>query len=1715
MRNLDILVRNVRSFYEEALGHLVVTKLPDIISLTKDPDCESSVDDVQGLLLLILGCAVQSEKKEYFIDQIKQLDLSMQHAMVDCIQQVTDNPLTVWTPELSELPLMAEEQQEPMYNLLVQHFRRIVKERDDLWHTVNTLVVEKDGGEKCTTPRGSTHISILDKHHLGVELAEAKAKLRRSRQELEEKNEILNEVKEELEQNKSVVNKLRQESLDLLQDARAAKAYRDELDIVRERANKVDKLENEIQRYKDKLNELEFYKSRVEELREDNRILVETKEMLEDQLGNSRKRMDQILDLENDLLRHRARINELTLERDSDRDRMQELIEENAQMQMSAKRSMNESANLMVELDQLRSQTMCAGQVDSLSQQLNNDAQTRLRKIELENQRLQSIIDNMRESSFHENSEKILELDKENKRLSLKVNQLQDVNAREMQRCLDVEQRNEELVRNATNLQEMVDTVKMSSDRQQLELTRDKEQLLELVETLRQRNQKSQDARMKDIEAENKRLVENAQTMKSQISRLDFENQQLQKANSRFKELNECLSDIENQKQEVERENADLHQAIAAFKVASDKYEATEQEYTELQMKYNRVSKLLDNLKTTCNKIDRLEQDNINLTIENQRLGKLLEPFKLSTEKIMDMEQEIDDLNGLNQALRRNLEALKVDHARYEQMELDLIAQSTDNQKLQKIIENFSKKVQEVETENQSLESENQKLQKTIETLKVANRRLNDLERENTDLEAENHKLDRERKSSEKEVARLKQAIEMKDTTIDECSSKISTLDRENKRLMKELDSTTNLTARVKELEKENREIVQQSMIDKKTLITLREDLVNEKIKTQQLFNELEKLTSELQKIGLKKEKLIVAEHVQDEDRYKALETMMEDALKKSLNLKDEKIRVLEGRINDYIADLSNVQHQYEVLKQLHEEKLRETGSPAKAENVEQRSSKLTQEVAELRNKLSGVEKTNVTLVEENRNFRLSLTSSREQANSLQLQVTSLQHQATSMTEQNGVLQSMNAKLQVENTTLQSQNASLSTQITLIAAQNVSLEADREQLLSRQEELQNIHASLVTDHEALQNLHEQLSSEYESLLNELGSQKTSQKSLKIEYKSLKEKYQTVVTAQQEIEQLKAILEKERELFKADNKSLVNLRAEHSRLTEDFRLLHKTNEKLKMEYKSLQTEYKGLKTEHNTMKLKNTELQGELADARDHNSALDVELSKIHSKCEILSHINGTLEEDRRSHMAQVSTLLTQYHELLTLSLEDKEHFHEEEKSFADKLNNLRRQKEKLEEKIMEQYRRMDNYSPKKYRRGFGANLVRKVRRAGSELMNRVPRTTRNKDRDRSRRNTPESTDANDTLDNVSLGSGSVSNESPDSGSDATMKNSFKENNLQHSDSVGDLIHHSRQSSINRHLAFSTTALNSRKSTPSNSDVTNEREKVFRDSADFCIAGSFSSEDLISLRTDSRSSDGRQADIESITSSIVSGHGKQEDMNGSANVLGSKTLSLGTPGSRRAVYYADENDTIPTRDVGPIDFTRNKRLDAQENSVPNQSPVTPRSMRKNQTADQRLVRSSFSGLNNSATSSSPHRSSFRSSISCFGNTSPVHESISPLLSKKSPSSHAVDAPTIERKSPSSPAHRPIYTDPAITSSPSRIRQSWHQSDSSQPDDVIVIQNNSPTKRPNVLPVTPKLPNTPNQPLPDKSGLNNEPSSNITKDNNSKPPDNSIWYEYGCV
>lgn len=82
---------------------------------------------------------------------------------------------------------------------------------------------------------------------------------------------------------------------------------------MRERAERADKLDIEVQRYRERLADAEFYKVRVDELREDNRVLIETREMLESQLARARQRADHVLELEAEIIACKQNINDIAL----------------------------------------------------------------------------------------------------------------------------------------------------------------------------------------------------------------------------------------------------------------------------------------------------------------------------------------------------------------------------------------------------------------------------------------------------------------------------------------------------------------------------------------------------------------------------------------------------------------------------------------------------------------------------------------------------------------------------------------------------------------------------------------------------------------------------------------------------------------------------------------------------------------------------------------------------------------------------------------------------------------------------------------------------------------------------------------------------------------------------------------------------------------------------------------------------------------------------------------------------------------------------------------------------------------------------------------------------------------------------------------------------------------------------------------------------------
>ncbi|KAM5142811.1 girdin isoform 5-T6 [Callospermophilus lateralis] len=1374
IHNLSILVRQIKFYYQETLQQLIVMSLPNVLIIGKNPFSEQGTEEVKKLLLLLLGCAVQCQKKEEFIERIQGLDFDTKAAVAAHIQEVTHNQENVFDLQWMEATDMSQEDIEPLLKNMALHLKRLIDERDEHSETIIELSEERDGlhflphaSSSAQSPCGSPGMKRTEsRQHLSVELADAKAKIRRLRQELEEKTEQLLDCKQELEQMEIELKRLQQENMNLLSDARSARMYRDELDALREKAIRVDKLESEVSRYKERLHDIEFYKARVEELKEDNQVLLETKTMLEDQLEGTRARSDKLHELEKENLQLKAKLHDMEMERDMDRKKIEELMEENMTLEMAQKQSMDESLHLGWELEQIsRTSELSEAPQKSLGHEVNELTSSKLLKLEMENQSLTKTVEELRSTmdSVEGNTSKILKMEKENQRLSKKVEILENEIIQEKQSLQNCQNLSKDLMKEKAQLEKTIETLRENSERQVKILEQENEHLNQTVSSLRQRSQISAEARVKDIEKENKILHESIKETSSKLSKIEFEKRQIRKELEHYKEKGERAEELENELHHLEKENELLQKKITNLKITCEKIEALEHENSELERENRKLKKTLDSFKNLTFQLESLEKENSQLDEENLELRRNVESLKCASMKMAQLQLENKELESEKEQLKKSLELMKASFKKTERLEVSYQGLDTENQRLQKALENSNKKIQQLESELQDLEMENQTLQKNLEELKISSKRLEQLEKENKSLEQETSQLEKDKKQLEKENKRLRQQAEIKDTTLEENNVKIGNLEKENKTLFKEIGVYKESCVRLKELEKENKELVKRATIDIKTLVTLREDLVSEKLKTQQMNNDLEKLTHELEKIGLNKERLLHDEQSTD-DRYKLLESKLESTLKKSLEIKEEKIAALEARLEESTnynqqlrQELKTVKKNYEALKQRQdEERMVQSSPPTTGEDNkwERESQETTRELLKVKDRLIEVERNNATLQAEKQALKTQLKQLETQNNNLQAQILALQRQTVSLQEQNTTLQTQNAKLQVENSTLNSQSTSLMNQNAQLLIQQSSLENENESLIKDREDLKSLYDSLVKDHEKLELLHERQASEYESLISKHGTLKSAHKNLEVEHKDLEDRYNQLLKQKGQLEDLEKMLKVEQEKILLENKNHETIAAEYKKLCGENDRLNHTYTQLLKETEVLQTDHKNLKSLLNTSKLEQTRLEAEFSKLKEQYQQLDITSTKLNNQCELLSQLKGNLEEENRHLLDQIQTLMLQNRTLLEQNMESKDLFHVEQRQYIDKLNELRRQKEKLEEKIMDQYKFYDPSPPR--RRGNWITLkMRKLIKSKKDI---------NRERQKSLTLTPTRSDSSegflqlphqDSQDSSSVGSNSL------------------------------------------------------------------------------------------------------------------------------------------------------------------------------------------------------------------------------------------------------------------------------------------------------------------------------------------------------------------------
>lgn len=596
----------------------------------------------------------------------------------------------------------------------------------------------------------------------------------------------------------------------------------------------------------------------------------------------------------------------------------------------------------------------------------------------------------------------------------------------------------------------------------------------------------------------------------------------------------------------------------------------------KLELENRRLLAALDNLKESSfhensNKILELEKDKKKLSIKLDQLqdncNRLIQQnqelenvFKNALDENKKLQDTVDQKQQLidKQNHDRDMERLKM-----IDLEKQIETLNKEKQRIQNLTDSIQRRADDLERSIDAKSKDNENLNIKVLEFEIIKKELYDSTGKLSVIEKENTNLN-------KELVKYKENLENKNIQLDEYVLKAEQNAKEIQNLQKEVSTSIVASNRLQELEIQNNDLISQKKIDTETIQTLQNDLINGTLATEKVKQNLEKLGFNDDNTDDVNVENIVVNLVKNPETFKTVREIMLNHGRDHLQSMDSGNEGNKVTSTD-ICVLCHRQEIYTVEK-----------------NIE-----FTNETEEKEKQMSPAAP--------KQKFVVSVQW-KQQYDQLKADNNSLQ-------SQNESLQSENAKQKVNVSTLSSQITSLNTQHVALQLANSQLAAEKDVLVKQIEMIKQQYESVLHDQRTLQCLHEQLNSEYDSINKEKEFLKINIRDLKIDNRDLKE----------QIMQLNKTIEEyqlEVESMKKGSISLGNLRAEHSKLKDDFRNLFTTNERYKHEFKSMQEQCRNFRGENSRLQLQNTNLTGEFNNRSEQITSLEIELTKVNQRCEV-------------------------------------------------------------------------------------------------------------------------------------------------------------------------------------------------------------------------------------------------------------------------------------------------------------------------------------------------------------------------------------------------------------------------------------------------------------------------------------------------------------------
>ncbi|XP_037389559.1 protein Hook homolog 3 isoform X1 [Pygocentrus nattereri] len=387
--NLKKILKGILDYNREILGQQINDfTLPDVNLIGEHSDAA----ELGRMLQLILGCAVNCEQKQEYIQTIMMMEESVQHVVMTAIQELMsketpvaggndsyvdlDRQLKKTLEELNDALASKEEIAQRCHELdmqayLVQEDRdRLRLEYIELEERVAALQEEKgsllaenqilmerlnqsDSIEDLNSPAGRRHLQLQTQlEQLQEETFRLEASKDDYRIRCEELEKELLEVKSQNEELTSLADE--------------AQSLKDEMDVLRHSSDKVSKLEAQVESYKKKLEDLGDLRRQVKLLEEKNTSYMQNTVSLEEELRKANATRAQLETYKRQVVELQNRLSEESKKADKMEFECKRLKEKVDSLQKEKDRLRTERDSLKETIEELRCVQAQEGQLTSV-----------------------------------------------------------------------------------------------------------------------------------------------------------------------------------------------------------------------------------------------------------------------------------------------------------------------------------------------------------------------------------------------------------------------------------------------------------------------------------------------------------------------------------------------------------------------------------------------------------------------------------------------------------------------------------------------------------------------------------------------------------------------------------------------------------------------------------------------------------------------------------------------------------------------------------------------------------------------------------------------------------------------------------------------------------------------------------------------------------------------------------------------------------------------------------------------------------------------------------------------------------------------------------------------------------------------------------------------------------------------------------------------------